>query len=231
MATVIEKSSNVGASKISLMLDPRKLVNMQQRFGFGELTQSGLPGEVTGSLPQPRIWRDIERATLSYGYGLSVTTLQLARAYMILADGGKIKPVSIQLQTGEVEGQQVLKAGYAREIRKMLKSVVSKEGTAIKAAVPGYHVAGKTGTVKKVGKEGYSDNKYVAVFVGMAPADNPDLVMAITIHEPGGKEYYGGLVAAPVFSKVMAGALRLLDIAPDDLPEKQTSFAMLGGVQ
>ena len=113
----------------------------------------------------------------------------------------------------------------------MLKGVITEGGTGTKAAVPGFHVAGKTGTVKKVGKQGYSDDKYVSTFVGMAPADKPRLVMAITIHEPRGEHYYGGVVAAPVFSSVMAGALRLLDIAPDDLPEKQASFAMLGGAQ
>ncbi|MGD8782963.1 MAG: penicillin-binding transpeptidase domain-containing protein [Thioalkalispiraceae bacterium] len=231
LATVIEKSSNVGASKIALSIDPNKLVDIHQRVGFGDLTQSGLPGEVMGSLHQPRIWRDIERATLSYGYGLSVTTLQLARAYMVLANDGKIKPLSIQLQAGEVSGQQVLNRKHAKQIRAMLKGVVSPTGTGKQAAVPGFHVAGKTGTVKKVGKQGYSENKYVSTFVGMAPADNPQLVMAITIHEPGGEHYYGGAVAAPVFSKVMAGALRLLDIAPDDLPEKQATFAMLGGTQ
>jgi len=231
LATVIEKSSNVGASKIALTIDPNKLVRVHQRVGFGDLTQSGLPGEVMGSLHQPRIWRDIERATLSYGYGLSVTTLQLARAYMVLANDGKIKPVSIQLQTNEIVGEQALPATHARQIREMLKGVVGEKGTGIKAAVPGFHVAGKTGTVKKVGKDGYTEDKYVSTFVGMAPADNPHLVMAITIHEPRGEHYYGGAVAAPVFSSVMAGALRLLDIAPDDLPEKQATFAMLGGAQ
>lgn len=231
LTTVLEKSSNVGASKIALAIDPNKLVKMHQRIGFGDLTQSGLPGEVMGSLHQPRVWRDIERATLSYGYGLSVTTLQLARSYMVLASDGKLKPLTIELQTGTVEGEQVISAKHARQIREMLKGVIAEGGTGTRAAVPGFHVAGKTGTVKKVGKQGYSDDKYVSTFVGIAPADKPQLVMAITIHEPRGEHYYGGAVAAPVFSNVMAGALRLLDIAPDDLPEKQANFAMLGGAQ
>lgn len=231
LASVIEKSSNVGASKIALTIDPNNLVKVHQRIGFGDVTQSGLPGEVMGSLHQPRVWRDIERATLSYGYGLSVTTLQLARSYLVLASDGMLKPLSIELQTGHVEGERAISAKHAKQIREMLKGVVAEGGTGTKAAVPGFHVAGKTGTVKKVGKHGYSDDKYVSTFVGMAPADKPRLVMAITIHEPRGEHYYGGAVAAPVFSSVMVGALRLLDISPDELPKKQATFAMLGGAQ
>jgi cell division protein FtsI (penicillin-binding protein 3) len=149
----------------------------------------------------------------------------------VLASDGMLKPLSIDLKTSTVDGERVVTQKYARQIRGMLKSVVAEGGTGTRAAVPGFHVAGKTGTVKKVGKQGYSEDKYVSTFVGMAPADNPQLVMAITIHEPRGEHYYGGVVAAPVFSNVMAGALRLLDIAPDALPEKQANFAMLGGVQ
>lgn len=231
LASVIGKSSNVGASKIALAIDPNIMVKIHQRIGFGDVTQSGLPGEVMGTLHQPRIWRDIERATLSYGYGLSVTTLQLARSYLVLASDGLLKPLSIKLQTGSVEGERAISAKHARQIREMLKGVIVKGGTGTKAAVPGFHVAGKTGTVKKMGKHGYSEDKYVATFVGIAPADNPRLVMAITIHEPRGKHYYGGAVAAPVFSNVITGALRLLDIAPDDLQDKPATFAMLGGAQ
>jgi len=226
---VIEKSSNVGASKIALMIKPEHLLSVHQRMGFGELSGSGLPGEATGELRTPRVWRDIERATLSYGYGLSVTTLQLARAYGVLASNGQLKPVSVELQTSPVQGEQVLPVRYVIQVRDMMKGVVSDEGTGKKARVPGYNVAGKTGTVKKVGPDGYSDDKYVSLFVGMAPADKPRLVMAVTIHEPRGEHYYGGEVAAPVFSNVMAGALRLLDIAPDALPEKDIKFAMWEG--
>ncbi len=231
LSKVISKSSNVGASKLALAIKPNDLVKLHRRVGFEDLTQSGLSGEVEGSINQPRIWRDIERATLSYGYGLSVTTLQLARAYSVLASGGKLKPVTIELQSSPVEGEQIISEKYARQVRTMLKAVVSEGGTGTKANVPGYHVAGKTGTVKKVGKNGYTDNKYISTFVGMAPADDPRLVMAITIHEPRGEHYYGGEVAAPVFSQVMAGALRLLDIAPDVLPENQGTFALLGGMK
>ena len=226
---VIHKSSNVGASKMALLINPQNLVHVHQRVGFGDLTGSGLPGEVTGALHSPRVWRDIERATLSYGYGLSVTTLQLARAYSVLANDGVLKPVSLELKNTVVQGEQVLPATFVKQVRKMLQGVVSAEGTGKKARVPGYDVAGKTGTVKKVGVNGYSDDKYVSLFVGMAPAENPRLVMAVTIHEPRGKDYYGGVVAAPVFSNVIAGALRLLDIPPDYMPDKNVKFAKWEG--
>jgi len=231
LANIIHKSSNVGASKIALAIKPEKLTEMHSRIGFGDVTQSGLPGEVTGSLHQPRVWRDIERATLSYGYGLSTNTLQLARAYMVLASDGMLKPVTIERQSGLVEGERIASDKYVRQVRKMLQGVITEGGTGMKASVPGYHVAGKTGTVKKLGKNGYSDDKYVSTFVGIAPVSNPRLVMAITIHEPRGKHYYGGEVAAPVFSNVVAGALRLLEVSPDDIPAKQVNFALLGGAQ
>lgn len=229
LAHILQKSSNVGASKLALAMDPRKLLDMHERIGFGEVTHSGFPGEASGALHHPRVWRDIERATLSYGYGLSVTTLQLARAYLVLASDGYIKPISYRLQSAPVTGEKVIKTKYARQIRTMLQRVVGDGGTATLAQVPGYNVAGKTGTVKKVGPNGYTDDKYVSTFVGMAPADTPRLVMAITIHEPRGKHYYGGEIAAPVFGAVMAGALRLMDIAPDVLPETSLNLAHAGG--
>lgn len=229
LGQIIQKSSNVAASKIALSIAPQSLLDMHMRVGFGDLTGSGFPGEAIGTLHMPRVWRDIERATLSYGYGLSVTPLQLARAYMILAADGQMKPVTLRLQGGPVSGNEVIAVAHARQIRQMLQSAVDDGGTATRAQVPGYRVAGKTGTVKKVGSNGYTDDKYIAVFVGMAPAENPRLVMAITVHEPRGNAYYGGEVAAPVFSAVMAGALRLMDIAPDELPANGMTFALLGG--
>jgi len=231
LSTIIQKSSNVGASKIALAIDPLKLLNMHERIGYGSLTESGFPGEAEGELHHPRVWRDIERATLSFGYGLSVTTLQLARSYLVLASDGYIKPVTFELQTSPVQGEQVIQAKYVQQVRKMLQAVVEAGGTATEAQVPGYSVAGKTGTVKKLGANGYSEDKYVATFVGMAPADHPRLVMAITIHEPRGEHYYGGLVAAPVFSSVMAGALRLMDIPPDDISQSNLNLALVGGQQ
>lgn len=227
---IIKKSSNVGASKIALSIDPNLLLKVHEHVGFGELTGSGLPGEVTGTLHTPRVWRKIERATVSYGYGLSVTNLQLARAYCVLASGGYLKPVTVQLQSAPVQGERVIPAKYDHEIIKMLRAVVSPGGTGTRAAVPGYSVAGKTGTVRNIGKHGYAEDKYVSVFVGMAPASHPRLVMAVTIYDPQ-DEYFGGLVAAPVFGTVMAGAMRLLDIPPDKMPAKPVNFAMLGRPQ
>jgi len=227
---IIQKSSNVGASKIALTINPELLLHVHEHVGFGEITGSGLPGEVAGTLHTPRVWRDIERATLSYGYGLAVTNLQLARAYCVLASGGYLKPVSVQLQSGPVQGERVIPARITHEIIKMLQAVVEPGGTGTRAEVPGYSVAGKTGTVHKVGRHGYDENRYTSVFVGMAPASNPRLVMAVTINDPQG-DYFGGLVAAPVFGAVMAGAMRLLDIPPDKMPAKPVNFAMLGGPQ
>lgn len=229
LTQIIQKSSNVAASKIALDIVPQSLLDMHMRVGFGDLTGSGFPGEVVGTLHMSRVWRDIERATLSYGYGLSVTPLQLARAYMVLGSEGHLKPVTLQLQAAPVNGNQVISATHARQIRQMLQSAVEDGGTATRAQVPGYTVAGKTGTVKKVGANGYTEDKYISVFVGMAPVENPRLVMAVSINEPRGDAYYGGEVAAPVFSAVMAGALRLLDIAPDQLPASNMTFALLGG--
>lgn len=229
LTTVLQKSSNVAASKIALSLKPHALWEMFQRLGFGDLTGSGFPGEVTGTLNIPRVSRDIERATLSYGYGLSVTTLQLARAYAVIANGGMLQPISFQLQTDAPAAQQIIEPKYTTQVRHMLQSVIAEGGTGTKAQVPGYQVAGKTGTVKKVGRHGYSDDKYVAAFVGFAPASNPRLVMAVTIHEPRGEHYYGGEVAAPVFSKVMSGALRLMDINPDDMSQHKVQLANAEG--
>ncbi|MBI1422751.1 MAG: penicillin-binding protein 2 [Gammaproteobacteria bacterium] len=227
---IIQKSSNVGASKIALSINPELLLHVHEHVGFGDLTGSGLPGEVNGTLHTPRVWRDIERATLSYGYGLAVTNLQLARAYCVLASGGYLKPVTVQLQSAPVQGERVIQARYTKEIIKMLQAVVETGGTGTRAAVPGYSIAGKTGTVHKVGAHGYDKDRYTSVFVGMAPASNPRLVMAVTINDPQG-DYFGGEVAAPVFGAVMAGAMRLLDIPPDQLPAKPINFAMLGGQQ
>ncbi|MEJ2361826.1 MAG: penicillin-binding transpeptidase domain-containing protein [Gammaproteobacteria bacterium] len=227
---IIQKSSNVGASKIALSINPNLLLKVHEKVGFGELTGSGLPGEASGVLHTPRVWRAIERATVSYGYGLAVTNLQLARAYCVLASGGYLKPVTVQLQSNPVQGRRVIPARYDHEIIKMLRAVVQPGGTGTRAAVPGYSIAGKTGTVRNIGKHGYAPHKYVSVFVGMAPASHPRLVMAVTIYDP--KDvYYGGLVAAPVFGATMAGAMRLLDIPPDELPAKPVNFAMLGRQQ
>lgn len=226
---VIIKSSNIGASKISLSMDPKRLWSMYRSVGFGSITGSGFPGEASGILTNFRRWHDIERATLSFGYGISVTPLQLAHAYSILADDGVRRPISFVRVKTPPPGERVMPVAITREIRTMLEGVVSRDGTGLRAAVPGYRVAGKTGTVHKSTAGGYAANRYVAVFAGMAPAAHPRLVMVVMINQPEDGEYYGGQVAAPVFGNVMAGALRLLDIAPDDLPPTQQADAAPDG--
>jgi len=226
---VITKSSNVGASKIALSLEPEKIWGLFTRVGFGSVTASGFPGESSGLLSHYSRWHDIERATLSYGYGLSVTPLQLAHAYSIIAANGVSRPVSFVRQESAVAGERVFSAKVAKQLRKMMKTVVSTEGTGLKASVYGYQVAGKTGTIHKSTSGGYAEDRYIAVFAGMAPASNPRLVLVVMVNEPRGEDYYGGLVAAPVFSKVMSGALRLMDVPPDNLPVIQTRLSNAGG--
>ncbi len=215
--TVLQKSSNVGISKIALALKPETLWNFYTRLGFGSSSESLFPGESSGSLPHFSDWSAFEQATLSFGYGLALTPLQLARAYAVIANDGVQLPVSMLKLEQPSKGKRVMRRSNARALVKMLEAVVAEGGTAPQAAVPGYRVAGKTGTAKKSVKGGYADDRYLALFVGMAPATDPRLVMAVLINEPRGKEFYGGKVAAPVFSRVMSGALRILNIPPDNL--------------
>jgi cell division protein FtsI (penicillin-binding protein 3) len=230
VAMVLKKSSNVGASLMALSLDPQTHVRLLSAAGFGVTTGSGFPGEAAGILPYRSHWSDIERATLSYGYGVSVTPLQLAHAYTVFANDGLLKPVTFVADGGrDLEPTRVLDARTARQVRAMLEGVVSAGGTGTRAAVPGYRVAGKTGTAHKAGNGGYAANRYLALFAGMAPASDPRLVMAVVIDEPSVDEYYGGLVAAPVFSRVMAGALRLLNVPPDDLDSLRGHMASAEG--
>ena len=229
LATVIRKSSNVGASKIALSLEPRDLWAIYNKVGLGRVTDSGFPGESAGVMSDYARWRKIERATLAFGYGLSVTPLQLVHSYSVFANDGQLLPASFLIQREPPVGERVMKASTARQVRAMLEAVVSKEGTGYLASVDGYRVAGKTGTVRKSTVGGYVDDRYVAVFSGMAPASNPRLVMVVMINEPTAGKYYGGHVAAPVFSRVMQGALRLLDVAPDDLPSLRARAGDSGG--
>ncbi len=229
VATVIRKSSNVGAAKIALSLPAQQLWETLAKVGFGEPTGSGFPGESAGYLSDYRRWVEIDQATLGYGYGLSVTALQLARAYAAIAADGRIRPVSF-LRLDEVpEGRQVISPHTARQLRTMLESAASEEGTGVLARIPAYRVAGKTGTVHKSIGGGYAEDRYLALFAGMAPASNPRLVMVVMIDEPSAKQYYGGQVAAPIFARVMGGALRLLDIPPDDLPSLPQRLATQEG--
>jgi len=219
---VIRKSSNVGISKIALSLPAEDIWQQLSAVGFGVQTYSAFPGEASGLLPYHEGWNAIETATLSFGYGISVTPLQLAQAYAVLAADGIKRPVSFLKQSGAVEEQRVMSAQVARQVRDMLEQVTGPGGTAQAAQVAGYRVAGKTGTVRKSEAGGYSDSKYLAVFAGMAPAGDPRFVMVVMVDEPRGGKYYGGLVAAPVFSAVMSGALRLLAVPPDAVPLLQT---------
>ncbi|MEW8687194.1 MAG: penicillin-binding protein 2 [Candidatus Thiodiazotropha sp.] len=231
VATVLRKSSNVGASKIALSMQPDVLWNLYSKLGFGESPYSQFPGESSGRLPHFSDWSSFEQATLSFGYGLSVTPLQLARAYAVLANDGVRQPVSLLRQAQRETGVRVMRKSTARKVVKMLEAVVTSEGTAPLAAVPGYRVAGKTGTAKKSVAGGYAEDRYLSLFVGIAPASDPRLVMAVFIDEPKGKEYYGGIVAGPVFSRVMSGALRLMNIPPDKPWHENTLMARMGDRQ
>ncbi len=230
VSRVIVKSSNVGAAKIAMEFEPQRLFAALKALGFGYATGVGLPGEVSGTLPARRRWRPIEQATLAFGYGLSSTPLQLARAYAVLANDGILLPVSIAPVQGPVVGDRVMEPTIARQMREMLEKSVSDHGTGRAARVDRYRVAGKTGTVHKVTESGYAEDRYMSVFAGMAPASDPRLVMVVVVNDPRGENYYGGEVAAPVFSKVMAGALRLLNLPPDRHaePERQADIKGAG---
>ncbi|MCU7798613.1 MAG: penicillin-binding protein 2 [gamma proteobacterium symbiont of Lucinoma myriamae] len=233
VSTVLQKSSNVGTSKIALSLPKSLLWDTYYSFGFGSDTGSGFPGESSGRLVRPRRVSKIEQATLSFGYGMSVTNLQLTNAYSTIARLGKKMPISFLLQVESDKhldvnmndsGQQLQKVQLSPrslvQVGKMMESVVKQGGTAPQASVSGYMVAGKTGTVKKASRQGgYTKKKYSAVFAGYAPASKPKLAIVVMIDEPDNGDYYGGLVAAPVFSKVMSGALRLFNVDPDNISQ------------
>ncbi|MDH5472563.1 MAG: penicillin-binding protein 2 [Gammaproteobacteria bacterium] len=216
MGEIILKSSNVGISKIALSLSQDEQLDMYMNLGFGVDTGSGFPGESVGALNTGRLG-DFERATMAFGYGLSVTPLQLARAYAAIANDGVIYPVSFMRLDKAPQGEKVISKKTSKIVRKMMQRVVSSEGTGFDAQVPNYNVAGKTGTVHKFVAGGYAEDRYLSIFAGMAPASNPRLAMVVVLNEPSKGDYFGGQVAGPVFSKVMSGALRLLNIAPDNL--------------
>ena len=211
---ILTKSSQVGTTKVALALEPDHIRDMFQRVGIGESPGTGFPGESPGSLPQYQNWKPVVRANFAFGYGLSATALQLAQAYSVLANDGMKKPVSLLKVEEDYPGEPVLSGDVARQVRTMLKTVTEKGGTGTRAAIPSYQVAGKTGTVHKVGKQGYQEHRYVALFAGMAPADDPRLVTVVIINDPRGEQYFGGQVAAPVFASVTADALRMLNIPP-----------------
>lgn len=218
VSEIIQKSSNIGSAKMALSLDKQYMWGVFNLIGFGTKTRIGFPGEASGRLRDFKTWRPIEQATMSYGHGISVTLLQLARAYTVFANDGELKPVSLLKLKEAPVGTQVFSPATAHAVKDMLELVVLPGGTALRAQVLGYRVAGKTGTTHKLSPQGgYEKDKYVGSFVGMAPASNPRLIMAVMIDDPSSGEYYGGTVAAPVFSAVMADTLRMLAI-PQDAP-------------
>lgn len=218
LATILAKSSNVGMAKIALTLKPEQIWNTLVALGFGQVSGSGYPGESAGMLSHYSHWRPIGIATLSHGYGISVTPLQLAHAYATLGAGGILRPVSFERVDGPVDERQAIPRPVAQALVQLMEQVVVATGaTGKRAAVAGYRVAGKTGTAWKSIAGGYSTDRYMAVFAGLVPASHPRLATVVVIDEPSGGLYHGGDVAAPVFSNVMSGALRLMDVAPDDL--------------
>jgi len=223
LGLILSKSSNIGAAKIASSMAPETLWAAFAGLGFGVPTNSGYPGESAGVLPDFSNWQPLDHATLGFGYGLSTTALQLAQAYSVLAADGYRHLPSVVRVDQPVEGQQVFSAATVLEVTTMLEGVVSEEGTGRLAQIPGYRVAGKTGTVRKAELGGYSDDRYVALFAGYAPASAPRLVLVVVVDEPSADVYYGGQVAAPVFARIMGGALRLLDISPDALSLRDIS--------
>ena len=227
VAEVIKKSSNIGAAKIAMMMEPRDLYDTYRELGFGQTNKLRLQGEQKGILAKRKKWKPIEHATLSYGYGLSVNTLQLARAYQALANKGVMHPVSLHPVDKVPSGKRVFSEQTVEQVNLMLESAVSDEGTAPKARVQQYRVAGKTGTAHRVENGRYQDDSYTSLFAGFAPVSDPQIVIVVTVSDPKGVDYYGGLVAAPVFSSVMEGALRFRDVAPDGIQQESDPLQLM----
>jgi len=234
VGTIIAKSSNVGVTKLALSLEPGAVSNYFSRLGLGQSTGVGFPGESAGLLPMKEHWRPIEVATMSYGYGLSVTALQLAQAYAVLGSGGLKHQVSLlkldinHNSNSDAFVERVMDEAVAGDVLAMIEKVTGHKGTAKRAKVPGYRVGGKTGTVHKASANGgYEDHKYTAIFAGLAPIENPRIALVVVVDDPKGDQYYGGQVAAPIFSRVMAGLLRVKQVIPDRVPEQwvKASFA------
>ncbi|MBD1576887.1 peptidoglycan glycosyltransferase FtsI [Vibrio sp. S11_S32] len=221
LTTILKKSSNVGIATIALRMDVRDVLSMYSGVGFGNISGTQLPGEVTGIFPDRRRWSPFEEATLAFGYGISVTPLQLAHAYATLGNMGINMPLHI-LKDGHRSGKsfRAADADAARRVINMLEQVTHKGGTAVEAKVPGYRVGAKTGTSRKAKAGGYSD-QYVALTAGIAPISNPRLALVVVVNEPQGDQFYGGSVAGPVFSEIMKGALQILNVTPDATPESE----------
>jgi cell division protein FtsI (penicillin-binding protein 3) len=215
VAQIIQKSSNVGTAKIQLSMPPERMGNFYRELGFGLVPQTGFPGEAKGIVRPWDKWRPIEQATMSYGMGISVSLLQVARAYTIFTNEGQLLPLSLLKRDAQVIGKPLISPGTAHEVTLMMEAAASVGGTAPRAQVPGYRVAGKTGTAHKPENGGYADHKYVSSFVGFGPVTNPRFIVAVMLDEPAGTKYFGGDVGAPVFASVMGNALRMMSVPPD----------------
>ncbi len=227
VAEVIQKSSNIGAAKIAMLMEPKDLYQVYRDLGFGSRNKLKIQGEHRGILVKRDKWKPIEHATLSYGYGLTVNTLQLARAYQALANNGVLLPVSLHPVDEVPEGRRVFTEETTQKVSLMLESVVGKGGTAPLARVDQYRVGGKTGTAHRVVDGQYQEDSYMATFAGYAPISDPEIVMVVVVNDPKGIDYYGGLVAAPVFSSVMEGALRFRDVAPDAIQAPEEPLKLM----
>jgi len=217
ISQILQKSSNVGAAKLALALPRETMYGLFQRAGFGAAPSLGFPGAAAGRLRPYKTWQPVEQATMAYGHGISLSLIQLARAYSIFATDGELVPLTLVKTASPASGEKLISVATARAVRAMLETAVGPGGTGPQARIMGWRVAGKTGTAHKQENGGYAADKYLASFVGLAPASAPRLVIAVAIDEPAGRDYYGGSVAAPVFAHVMQGALRLLGV-PHDAP-------------
>ena len=226
VTTMLARSSNVGASKMALSLEPADLWGTLDEFGLGHASASGFPGESAGLLSHYGNWRPISQATLAYGYGVSITPLQLAQAYAVMGAEGLQRPVSLLRINQPAIPRRIISAESANSVLLMMEEVVNEGGTGTAAAVPGFRVAGKTGTTRKFSNGGYSEDRYTAIFAGLAPVTNPRLAVVVVIDDPKAGQYYGGLVAAPVFSKIVADSTRILAIPPDALESSSGTVAL-----
>ena len=228
VSEVLQKSSNVGAIKIGTQIPPQELVRFMENLGLGESTGSGIVGETAGRIPNRSTWRKSEHASLTYGYGFSVTMLQIARAYAMLANDGKLTPLTIMAENMANQSTLMVPKSVAKSLTAMLETVVTTKGTARRAKIPSYRVAGKTSTTQKLINGVYQDDLHRSMFAGFAPASNPELVAVVMVDEPGAGHYFGGRVAAPAFREFMSKALRILDVPPDDIQTVAARRAQIG---
>ncbi len=231
VAEIIQKSSNIGTAKIALQLPSEQLWNLYNDLGFGAAPKTGFPGEASGKLRAVKTWKPIEQATMGYGYGVSVSALQLARAYTIFANDGVLLPATFIKREGDVIGKQIISPKTAKTMSRMLETVTQVGGTATKGQVPGYRIAGKTGTAHKLLNGQYADHLYVSSFVGYGPASSPRYIIAVMIDEPTAGKHFGGDVSAPVFSNMMSQALRMSGVAPDAPQLREANAAPVTGAK